>query len=55
MYSNGFIEYWLQRILYWEFPPSVFIVIYSVFTLLVMAAWILVPPKRHDNSGGVCL
>lgn len=50
-YSGGFVEYWLQRLLYWDFQPWVFVVAYSLFTLLVVGTWYWVPPGRSGESG----
>jgi hypothetical protein len=44
-YSGGFIEYWVQRVLFYSAPPWVFTLAYSVFGLLVAAAWVVFPPK----------
>lgn len=56
-YSGSFIEHWLQRLLYWDLPAWVFIVIYSLFALLVVFTWYLVPPQRRrersEGAGGV--
>jgi hypothetical protein len=52
-YAGGFIEHWLQRILYYEAPPWVFAVGYSVFGLAVLATWWYFPPRfsrRADRS-----
>ncbi len=48
-YSKSFIEHWLQRIVFHEVPAWVFTLAYSVFALLVLAAWRYFPPMR---SGG---
>lgn len=44
-YTETFIEHWLQRILYYDAPDWVFAVGYSVFGLLVVAAWWYFPPR----------
>ena len=51
-YTGTFIEYWLQRILYYEVPPWVFTVGYSLFGLIVVATWWYFPPqsKRRDRK-----
>ena len=59
-YSAGFIEHWLHRMLFFEAPLWVFTLAYTVFGLLVVAAWFLCPPRRgrrnrrtdggHDNT-----
>lgn len=43
-YSGSFIEHWLQRVLYYDAPPWVFVAGYSLFGLLVLAAWWYFPP-----------
>ncbi|MBS4049802.1 MAG: DUF2784 domain-containing protein, partial [Methylomonas sp.] len=48
-YGKSFIEHWLQRIVFHEAPAWVFTLAYSVFALLVVAAWRYFPPMR---SGG---
>ncbi|MBI3527936.1 MAG: DUF2784 domain-containing protein [Betaproteobacteria bacterium] len=51
-YSGSFIGHWLQRILYYDAPPWVFVVGYSLFGLLVLATWVRFPPvsKRRNNE-----
>jgi hypothetical protein len=51
-YRINFIEYWLQRLLFYDAPPWAFIVGYSVFCLLVIAAWWNFPPrsKKHTSE-----
>lgn len=48
-YSSSFIQHWLQEILFYDFDPWVFIVVYTVFGILVIAAWFFVPPVRHNH------
>src|SRR6187200_2452645 len=38
-YAGGFVEHWLQRLLYFDAPPWVFVLGYSLFGLLVALAW----------------
>ncbi len=49
-YSGGFIEYWLQSILFWDAPAWVFITAYSIFGLAVAATWWYFPPKPKWRS-----
>lgn len=44
-YAGGFVEHWLQRLLYFDAPAWVFVVAYSLFGLLVVAAWWYFPPQ----------
>lgn len=43
-YAGGFVEHWLQRLLYFDAPAWVFVVAYSLFGVLVVAAWWVFPP-----------
>ncbi|NLX18150.1 MAG: DUF2784 domain-containing protein [Desulfobulbus sp.] len=47
VYSGSFIGYWLQKILYYDAPDWVFILIYSLFTLAVVASWWYYPPRTR--------
>ena len=49
-YAGSFVEHWLQRILYYEAPPWVFTVAYSLFGLLVAASWWYFPPKFRRRT-----
>lgn len=50
-YSGGFIEYWLQRFLYYDFPAWAFTFSYTAFGLIVLAVWWRFPPKlRHTDK-----
>ena len=45
-YTGGFIEHWLQRVLYYDAPAWVFTTVYSLFGLGVLATWWFFPPRR---------
>ena len=54
-YSVSFVEHWVQRVLYYEAPFWIFALVYTVFGLLVVAAWWCFPPRtktlhRHASS-----
>ncbi|MBI3478767.1 MAG: DUF2784 domain-containing protein [Nitrosomonadales bacterium] len=49
-YSGSFIQHWLHEILFYDFPPWVFTVAYTAFGMLVVIAWLLVPPKYPWNK-----
>ncbi|MGV3742345.1 MAG: DUF2784 domain-containing protein [Burkholderiaceae bacterium] len=51
VYSGGFVEYWLQRFLYYDFPAWAFTLAYSVFGLLVLAVWWRFPPEPYCRKG----
>jgi hypothetical protein len=45
-YGTGFIEHWVQRVLFFEAPAWVFTLAYTLFGLAVLAAWWYFPPQR---------
>jgi hypothetical protein len=49
-YGDGFVEYWLQRVLYYSAPPWVFVAGYTVFALLVLATWWYFPPRFKSRA-----
>ncbi|MBT8147886.1 MAG: DUF2784 domain-containing protein [Gammaproteobacteria bacterium] len=49
-YSDTFVSYWLQKLLFYEAPAWVFIVCYTLFGILVVASWLLIPPEHRGNS-----
>jgi hypothetical protein len=44
-YSESFIQHWVSRIIFYDFPPFVFIAAYTLFGGLVLLTWIWVPPR----------
>lgn len=46
-YPAGFVEHWVQRVLYYDAPLWAFTLAYSLFGLLVAAAWWFFPPTRR--------
>lgn len=50
-YEGSFIQYWLQRLLYYTAPDWVFTLAYTLFGLAVAAAWWHFPPRpnRHPR------
>ena len=51
-YGGGFIEHWMDRILYVTAPPWAFTAAYTLFALLVIATWWLHPPRRLRSERG---
>lgn len=45
-YSGSFISHWMQQILFYQAPPWVFAICYTVFGLLVLVSWFWVRPVR---------
>jgi hypothetical protein len=51
-YGGGFVEHWLQQLLYYDAPPWVFVLGYTIFGCVVLATWWYFPPnsKRRANE-----
>ena len=47
-YQEDFIEHWLQTILYIDAPAWAFDFAYTIFGLLVVAAWWYFPPRTRS-------
>ena len=45
-YGTGFVQYWLERLLYHDWPDWAFTVLYLAVFGAILAAWWLVPPRR---------
>ena len=50
VYAGTFISHWLQSLLYYQAPPWVFTVSYSVFGILVAASLFLVPLRFRRTA-----
>jgi hypothetical protein len=50
-YGASFVGHWLQRLLYYDAPPWVFTLVYSLFVLAVTATWWRYPPRRRPRRG----
>lgn len=49
-YDGAFIGHWLQRVLYYEAPPWVFIGAYTAFGLAVAFSWRRFPPRPFRSA-----
>jgi len=48
-YATSFIQHWLHDLLFYDFEPWVFTVAYTAFGILVLIAWLLVPPEPRQK------
>lgn len=48
--THGFIERWVDRILFYDAPPWVFTASYIAFAALVVVTWLMVPPTRQRQA-----
>lgn len=51
-YQGSFVAHWMHRILYYEAPPWVFVVTYTIFGLLVAGTWFRVRPRSFGGEDG---
>ncbi len=49
-YERGFIEHWVQRVIYYQAPVWVFALLYTGFAALVAWAWWRFPPKPAEDA-----
>jgi hypothetical protein len=45
--TQGFIQRWVSRLLYYDAPAWVFTLLYVAFALVVLTTWRRVPPRRR--------
>ncbi len=45
-YTGDFLGYWAHRLIFFRADPWVFTLIYTLFGLAVLVAFILAPPRR---------
>jgi hypothetical protein len=48
--STGFIERWIDRILFYDAPTWVFTAAYVAFGVLVVITWVAVPPTKGPHK-----
>jgi hypothetical protein len=46
VYDTSFVQYWLERLLYYQAPGWVFTLVYTLFGLAVVVCWWRYPPQR---------
>jgi hypothetical protein len=51
-YAGDFIEFWIHRFMFYRAERWVFTVVYTIFGLAVLAAFILAPPRRRGPDHG---
>ena len=47
-YGASFVEYWIARILFYDFPPWVFTTLYVAVALTILALYWRIPPARKN-------
>lgn len=49
-YKGGFIEHWINTLLYYDWPDWVFALLYGVFAVAVMITYWFYPPKKYEEK-----
>jgi len=49
VYEESFMEHWLGMLLYYDLPPWVFLITYSLFGSLVLICWFWVSPNPFKS------
>ena len=49
-YEGDFIAFWLRKMIFFEGPPWVFTVCYTVFGAMVILSWVIFPPLRAPRE-----
>jgi hypothetical protein len=50
-YEKGFIEHWVQWLIFHRAPSWVFTALYTGFAALIIVVWLAYPPVRHSKKG----
>ena len=50
-YPLDFLEFWVHRVMFFSFPPWVFILVYTCFGGVVLLTWVLAPPRWPWQKG----
>ena len=49
VFPGSFVAHWLESILYYQAPPWVFAVAYTLFAAVVVGSWFWVSPRRFRD------
>ena len=52
-YERSFVEHWVGRLLFYDAPTWVFVLVYTLFGLLVAWAWWRFPPRARRTEDNV--
>ena len=46
--SKSFISFWIEKIIYWDFPTKFFIFLYFIFLGWTLLMWKIYPPRLKN-------
>tara|TARA_B100000524_G_scaffold288611_1_gene163666 strand:- start:131 stop:508 length:378 start_codon:yes stop_codon:yes gene_type:complete len=46
--DKSFISFWIEKIIYWDFPTTFFIFLYFIFLGWTLLMWKIYPPELKD-------
>ncbi len=49
-YEGSFVAHWLGKLIWFDWEPRTFVIVYTVFGLAVLGAFILFPPRRRRRG-----
>ena len=49
-YEGSFVGYWISRLLYYDFEPWVFTVVYGIWSAIILALYFLIPPAKSSKK-----
>ena len=47
--NKSFISFWIEKIIYWDFPTIFFIFLYFIFLGWTLLMWKIYPPELTNN------
>ena len=50
IYGGSFVAHWLHKLLFYQAPPWVFVVCYTLFGLAVVVSWIKFRPRPFGSE-----
>ena len=50
VYTGSFITHWFEQLLYYQLPPWVFVLGYTVFGIIVGISWFWIRPRRFFSA-----
>lgn len=48
-YEGSFVGYWVSRLLYYDFEPWIFTLVYCILGALILALYFFIPPTKRGK------